>query len=218
MSTPARPSLPAGLYALCDDTVRPELDVVDKAQLLLKGGVKVMQLRLKKTPVRKAVIAARSVVELCRLKGAVCLVNDRADWALVSDAHGVHVGDEDLLPKDARKVIGDPGLVGVTCRGPEDIVNAQRAGADYAGVGPVFATTTKRVAVPPMGLGRLAEIVAASPLPIVAIAGITLENIEAVARAGVHCAAVGSDLYRTNDIPARVQALSEAFARGRVWA
>ena len=218
MSTPARPSLPAGLYALCDDTVRPELDVVEKAHLLLKGGVKVLQLRMKKAAGRAAIVAAQSVAELCRLKGALCIVNDRADWALVSGAHGVHVGIDDLSAREARLVVGPTGIVGVTCRSEHDIAEAIHAGADYAGLGPVFFTRTKTVPADPLGVERLGEIVRRVSLPVVAIAGITLENITAVARAGAHCAAVGSDLYRTDDIPARVRALSEAFARGRVSA
>lgn len=218
MSTPARPTLPAGLYALCDDTLRPELDVLDKARLLLEGGVKIMQLRLKRATGFQAVTTARTVAELCRLKGCVCLINDRVDWALVSRADGVHLGPEDLPADDARRLLGDDKLVGVTCRSVEDITLAMTWNADHAGVGPVFATTTKTVNAPILGVEKLKAMVPKAVLPIVAIGGITLQNIEAVARTGVRCAAVGSDLYRTDDIPARVRALMEAFARGRISA
>lgn len=218
MSTPARPTLPAGLYALCDDTLRPKLDLVDKAQLLLKGGVKVLQLRMKQTPLREAVVAARSVAELCRLKGALCIINDRVELALVSNAHGVHLGADDLAADDARRLLGEQRLVGMTTRSGDEIRIAGELGADHVGLGPVFVTTTKQVKVQPLGIERLRAITASALLPVVAIGGITLDNIEAVARAGAHCAAVGADLYRTDDIPARVRALSEAFARGRISA
>lgn len=218
MSTPARSKLPAGLYALCDDTLRPELGVVDKARLLIEGGVKVLQLRLKQTTGANAAHAARSVAELCRGCGVVCIINDRADWALLSGADGVHVGEHDLPPAEVRELLGAERIIGVTCRGLDDISDAEQAGADYAGVGPVFDTTTKQVHAAPLGLKPLAELVASAPLPIVAIAGINVFNMEAVARTGVHGAAVGSDLFATADVPARVRALSEAFARGRVSA
>ena len=217
MSTPAAPlapRLPGGLYALCDDSLRPELEIVEKARLLLLGGVRVLQLRLKRTTGRSAVTAALAVRSLCGRHGALCIVNDRVDWALLSDADGVHLGAEDLPPEDARALLGHARLVGVTTRSLEDILAAQAAGADHVGLGPVFETSTKQLDAPALGLQRLREICARSPLPIVAIAGITTQNIEAVAAAGAHAAAVGADLFRTDDIPARVRALAEAFARG----
>jgi thiamine-phosphate pyrophosphorylase len=87
-------------------------------------------------------------------------------------------------------------------------------GASYAGIGPIFETRTKRVTVGPLESERLAEIVSASPLPLVAIAGIGLSNIEAVARTGVHAAAVVSDLLLAPDVEQRARALLEAFQRG----
>jgi len=207
--------LPQGLYALCDDSVRPDLSLEEKAARLLDGGVRVMQLRMKRTPVREALSAARAVVARCREAGAVCLINDRVDWALLSGAHGVHVGDEDLPPEDARALLGPGRLVGVTTRSLEMVKAARAAGADYAGLGPVFPTGTKVVNAPPLGLEALRRIVAESPLPLVAISGIRLENLEAVAATGVHGAAVASDLLAAPDIAEQARRLGQAFERGR---
>src|SRR5262245_47707472 len=151
--------LPHGIYGLCDDTVRQDLPVDRQAALLLEGGIRVLQLRLKRTPAREAVEACRAAVERCRAAGALCLVNDRVDWALLSGADGVHVGDEDIPPEDARALLGPSRLVGVTVRDAQMARAAARAGADYAGVGPVFATATKRVSAPVMGTERLAAVV-----------------------------------------------------------
>ncbi len=129
MNAPVRPSLPRGLYVLCDDTLRPELPLRQKAAGLLAGGAKVVQLRMKRTPLREAVAVAREVVAACRRAGAVCLVNDRVDLALLSGAHGVHVGDEDLPAEEARALLGPEALVGVTVRGLEDACAAREAGA-----------------------------------------------------------------------------------------
>ncbi|HEX4620985.1 MAG TPA: thiamine phosphate synthase, partial [Myxococcaceae bacterium] len=85
--------LPSGLYALCDDGVRPEVEMAQKARWLLEGGVQVLKVRYKRTAERRALDELGRVVGLCREAGAVCLVNDRVDWALAVEADGAHVGD-----------------------------------------------------------------------------------------------------------------------------
>jgi thiamine-phosphate pyrophosphorylase len=212
----ASQELPGGLYAVCDDGVRPELSLVRKSELLLEGGARVIQLRMKRTPPREALAAARQVGSLCRAVRAVCLVDDRVDLALIADADGVHLGDEDLPARRARALLGPGRIVGVTVRDAKMAQEAARAGADYVGLGPVFATATKRVNALVLGLKAFAEIARQCPLPVVAISGIGLSNIGSIARAGAHGAAVISELLNAADIPAQARALSDAFAAGRV--
>lgn len=214
MNAPARPPLPRGLFALCDDSLRPELPLADKAARLLEGGARLLQLRMKHTPLREALAAARAVVRAAHASGALVLVNDRVDLALLSGADGVHVGEEDLPPEAARALLGPARLVGVTVRSAEGARAARAAGADHVGLGPVFATRTKAVAAPALGLARLAEEVRASPLPVVAIGGVGLANIAEVAAAGAHCAAVASDALLARDVAEQVRALIAAFDRG----
>lgn len=211
MSTP----LPDGLYALCDDTVRPELSLEEKARLLLEGGVRVMQVRIKRTPVERALEALRTIVSACREAGALCLVNDRVDFALLVRAHGVHLGDEDLPAAEARTLLGPDALIGVTVRDGAGARKAAADGADYVGLGPIFATSTKKVALSPLGLEHLASVCRESPLPVVAIAGIHRGNIASVARAGAHGAAVVSDLLGASDLPAAARELQQAFVSAR---
>jgi thiamine-phosphate pyrophosphorylase len=206
---------PAGLYALVDDGVLPELSLVDQARALLSAGVEVLQLRVKQMPLRTWAAQARDVVHACESAGAVCLVNDRVDVALVSGAHGVHLGEEDLSPEDARRVLPPHARIGVTVRDLAGAVAAERAGADYVGVGPVFETRTKQVHAPVLGVARLADLVRECPLPVVAIGGIGLANISQVASAGVHSAAVLSDLLCAPDIPEQARRLGAAFWQGR---
>jgi len=206
--------LPGGLYAVCDDGVRRELSLVRKGELLLDGGVRVIQLRMKRTAPREALDSARRVCSLCRSAGAVCLIDDRVDLALMADAHGVHLGDDDLPAGSARAILGTKRIVGVTVRNAKAAQQAARSGADYAGVGPVFATATKRVDAALLGLEAFAAIARECPLPVVAISGICLSNIGKVAQAGAYGAAVISDLLDAADIPARARALSRAFAAG----
>ena len=212
---PLRP-LSAGLYALCDDSLVPASALVETAQTMLDGGVRTLQLRWKHVTSREAVPMAREIVVRCEEHQAVCLVNDRVDWALVTGAHGVHLGDSDLPLLEARKLLGPSALIGRTVRTWDDIVRAQRDGADHVGLGPVFATRTKQVEAEPIGVEGLRACVARSPLPIVAIAGITLDRIEAVAGTGVWAAAVGSDLQVSGNVADRARALANAFERGRV--
>ena len=206
--------LPRGLYAVLDDGVRPDLTLVEQAQVLARAGGRVAQVRCKRGPGRTAWASVQGAVAVLRAAGVVTLVNDRVDWALLSGADGVHVGEEDLPPREARRLLGPDRIVGVTVRGAAGAREAAAAGASYVGLGPVFATRTKEVPAPVLGLERLRAEVQGSPLPVVAIGGIGLETVTAVARAGVHGVAVVSDLWAGGDPTARVEALQRGFLLG----
>src|SRR5262249_2601946 len=151
---------------------------------------RVIQLRMKLTPAVAALGLAREIAALCRQYEALCLINDRVDYALMSRSAGVHLGAEDLPVDEARKLLGTAAIIGATVRGAEGIVAAQKAGADYVGLGPVFDSKSKIGHAPALGIDNLRQIVARSPLPVIAISGINLSNIEMVAATGVHGAAV----------------------------
>jgi len=202
------------VYAVLDDGVRPDLTLVEQAQVLARAGVRVAQVRCKRGPGRTAWASVQGAVAVLRAAGVVTLVNDRVDWALLSGADGVHVGEEDLPPREARRLLGPDRIVGVTVRGAAGAREAAAAGASYVGLGPVFATRTKEVPAPVLGLERLRAEVQGSPLPVVAIGGIGLETVTAVARAGVHGVAVVSDLWAGGDPTARVEALQRGFLLG----
>lgn len=194
--------LPRGLYALIDDGLRPEVSVPQKAQWAIEGGASVVQLRLKHTSDGRALEWVRAVVAMARVP---VIVNDRVDLCLAGGAAGVHLGDDDLPVEVARQLLGSAALIGRTVRGLADIERARTAGADHVGLGPIFSTTTKAVNAEPLGLERFAQIVGQSALPVVGIAGITLETFAAVARAGAHCAAVGSALLNAPDVAQRAR-------------
>jgi thiamine-phosphate pyrophosphorylase len=206
--------LPRGLYAVLDDGGGADLPLAEQARVLARAGVRVAQVRCKRAVGRAAWEAVRGAVGALRQAGVVALVNDRVDWALLSGADGVHVGDHDLPPSEARRLLGPDRLVGVTVRGATGAREAAAAGASYVGLGPVFATRTKEVPAPVLGLERLRSEVQGSPLPVVAIGGIGLETVGAVARTGVHGVAVVSDLWAGEDPASRVHALQRAFLLG----
>ena len=215
MSTLPRPArFPGGLYALCDDSVRPEIPLSQKARRILDGGARVLQLRVKRTPAREAIAALREILDMARSAGARCVVNDRVDFALIAGADGVHLGDTDLPVEDARRLLGLKAIIGRTARDMKGVEAAHRAGADYVGLGPIFPTATKTVDHSSLGLETLRAVASASPLPIVAISGIALQNIADVAAAGPHGAAVASDLLNAPDIADHARRLVAGFERG----
>jgi len=198
-----------GLYAIVGGA-----DPVAQSRAAIAGGAAVVQVRLKDRPSGEILEIARRVIEVARGR-ALVLVNDRADLAALAGADGVHVGDEDLPPADARRVVGPDRLVGRTARTLEEARAAVAGGADHVGFGPVHATRTKALAVPPRGLGPLREVCGALGAPVVAIGGIDLAGIGAVAAAGAACAAVVDALFGAGDAEANARALAEAFAVGR---
>lgn len=199
----------AGLYAIVGGPDAPAA-----ARAAIEGGAAVVQVRVKDGPAGLFLEAARAIVALARGR-ALVLVNDRADLALLSGADGVHVGDEDLPPAEARRLVGPDLLVGRTCRTLDEARAALREGADHVGFGPIFASRSKALAVEPRGLATLAEVAAALPAPVVAIGGIGLGEVEAVARAGAACAAVIEALFGAGDPAENARRLAAAFAAGR---
>jgi len=206
---PERLARLSGLYAIVGDR-----DPVSRAAAAVDGGASVVQVRMKGAPAAEILEVSRRIVALARGR-ALVLVNDRPDIALLAGADGVHLGDEDLPPAEARALLGEQSLVGRTSRTVEEGRAALAAGADHLGFGPVFPSATKPLPVTPRGLPALAEACAALPAPVVAISGITLENVAEVARAGAAAAAVIGDLFERGDVRARAEALVRAFASGR---
>ncbi len=207
--------LPRGLYALLDDSVRAELPLIEKARAVIEAGVGVLQLRLEQTNDRLALPLIREVLALAASRGVKVIVNDRVDLALAAGAHGVHLGADDLPVDVARRLLGPDALIGATTRSLAQIEEAQALGADHVGLGPIFSTTTKVVAHPPLGLEVFARIARRSPLPVVGIAGITLATIGQVGAAGAWGAAVASDLLNADDLVSRARALQGAFSGSR---
>jgi thiamine-phosphate pyrophosphorylase len=192
-----------------------DFDVHDASALdLLAGvvdaGVDAIQVRAKSLTDAELFGFTRALVDRLAGMHAVVIVNDRVDIALAAAAHGVHLGLDDL-PVAAVRALTPPGfLVGATCRSAEHAETARSAGADYAGVGPIYTSTTKQGLPAPIGLDRLAE--AARVLPAVAIAGITPERVNEVRAAGAHGVAVASAICRAPDPPAAARRIVAALS------
>ncbi|MDP3890400.1 thiamine phosphate synthase [Nocardioides sp.] len=175
------------------------VDVTDDVALLpdLAGaGVDGFQVRAKSLADGALVSFTRGVIEAVRPHGAVVVVNDRVDVALAGGADGVHLGRTDLPVADARRIA--PGLlVGATCRSRDHAAEAARDGADYAGIGPVFASASKRGLPDPLGVPAVET--AAGELPLVAIGGISVADVPALRAAGAHGVAVIAAIWGARD-------------------
>ena len=158
----------------------------------LRGGATSVQLRDKQAADEDLLISAGNILDLCRHAQALCLINDRLDVARLAGADGCHLGPEDLAISDARRIWPLPGILGFSAGSPEEAVQGAAAGADYLGVGPVFATGTKADAGEPLGPTGLSAVVEATGLPVVAIGGITPENAAACISAGASGVAVAA--------------------------
>lgn len=204
-----------GLYAIVDGSAaRRPLELVEA---FLRGGAAVVQLRLKEISGRELWELAREAAALCRRRDALLLVDDRPDVARAAGADGVHLGQDDLPPAAAREIVGGDALIGISTHSDAEIDAALAARADYLGFGPVFETRSKPGAVLPMphGLGGLERAVRrASPVPVVAIGGLTAGSAAGVSRAGAACVAAIGELCHAPDPEKAARALAEAFARG----
>ena len=208
-------SLPR-LYAivdveLCAAAGRPPLDVV---RAFLSAGVRLIQLRAKTWDSGPFLDLAHASVAESRAAGATLIVNDRADVAALAGAHGLHVGQDDLAPLDARRVVGDASCLGLSTHTDTQWTVALDAPISYVAIGPVFGTGTKATGYQPVGVEtvrRIGVAAAARGLPVVAIGGITLDRAASVIAAGASSVAVISGLM-SGSPEAQARAFIQAVA------
>jgi thiamine-phosphate pyrophosphorylase len=181
--------------------------VVDVVRAALRGGAPAIQLRMKDAAAREMTEIARALLAETRAAGALLFINDRVDVALAAGADGAHVGQDDLPVAAARRIAPPGFLLGVSAETVELARAAQADGADYVGVGPVYATGSKADAGDAVGTERIAQVAAAVRIPVVGIGGITVDNAPPVIHAGAAGVAVISAVMRADDPAAAVRAL-----------
>ncbi|HWR40929.1 MAG TPA: thiamine phosphate synthase [Patescibacteria group bacterium] len=201
----SRPMLPNGLYCLTGmdfSRGRSNREVVEK---MLEAGVRVIQYREKELPSGQKYRECLEIREMTRRAGALMIVNDDIAIAILVAADGVHIGQDDLPLEQVRHLVGPHMLIGLSTHSRQQAIDAANRGADYIGVGPVFATATKADAAAAIGLEGLKDIAAAVNIPVVAIGGIKEQNVVEVLRNGADCAAIISDIVGADDIVAKVR-------------
>ena len=180
------------LYLVTDRALSLGRSTVEVVRAAIRGGVSCVQLREKGCSTREFMDEARLLKALLVGTGVPLFINDRLDVALAVGADGVHLGQNDLAIADARRLVGNRMIIGISAESVADAVRAEAEGADYIGASPVFTTPTKTDTAPPLGLDGLRAIRRAVQLPLVAIGGINADNAAAVLRAGADGLAVVS--------------------------
>ncbi len=181
------------LYLVLDpDLCRGAEGMLRTTEEALEGGVTIVQLRAPTWKKRALAACARDLLEMLRPRGIPLIINDHADVAAAVGADGLHVGQDDLSSADARRIIGPDMILGLSAGNVDEVRGVDPALVDYLGIGPVWATATKKDAGAAVGLEGLASLSAASPLPVVAIGGIGASNAADVMRTGVDGIAVVS--------------------------
>jgi thiamine-phosphate pyrophosphorylase len=209
-----RPSLDLRLNAILDPERAGRHDLLDLARAVAAGGATLVQLRDKKSDTRAMVEQAGAIKAILAPFNIVFVVNDRIDVALAARADGVHIGPDDMTPEDARQLLGQDAIIGVSIKTVAAAEAAPVGLIDYAGVGGVYATLSKEQKTPPIGIDGFARVVGAlhrraPALPIVGIAGIDAGNAGAVMGAGADGVAVISALSGSRDAAAAARTLRE---------
>lgn len=188
------------------------LPVLAQAEACLRAGVPLLQLREKTLGGAALLELARGLVAACERAGALLLVNDRPDVARLAGAHGVHLGQEDVPPQDARRIVGPGALVGASAHDEAELTRAAGQGADYLGFGTLYPSATKP-GLPAQGLVRLRALAPACPLPIYGIGGVGAANAGEVLAAGAHGVAVSSAVLDAPDPERAAAELVQAVQR-----
>ena len=205
-----RIEIPKGIYGITGDNFSNGRSNYFCVEEMIKGGIKIVQYRAKTKDTREKVKEAREIRELCRKNGVIFIVNDNVDIALLVNADGVHIGQEDMHPDDVRKLIGDNKIIGLSTHSEKQGMEAYKnPNVDYIGVGPIFPTTTKDTT--PVGLGYLEYAVKNLDLPFVAIGGIKAHNIDAIIAKGAQRVCLVSEIVGADSISDMARNLQEKF-------
>lgn len=194
------------LYAITDPGYADRMPLEQQVEAAIRGGITCLQLRDKTASKEDFRRQAISVKQITDAAGIPLIINDYVDIAAEINAAGVHIGQKDMKLTEARAILGPDKIIGVSARTVELALQAQKDGASYLGVGAVFGTTTKLDAKP-LEMETLKSICAAVSIPVVAIGGISEQNVEKLTGTGISGAAVVSAVFGQPDIEAACQRL-----------
>lgn len=203
------------LYVVTDSDLSRGRTDAEIARLAYEGGADAVQLRMKNADGRSMLAQAKEIARAAEEYNRFFFVNDRVDIAMASGADGVHLGQSDIPVEDARRMMGDDAIIGVSVHTVEQAREAIDGGADYLGVGSIFTTATKADAVQAIGLGVVFQITQEFDVPVVAIGGINRGNIQDVIRAGADSAAVVSAVVAQDDPAAAAHELRDLILKVR---
>ena len=200
------------LYVITDEGIAGGLSHAEIAQRAIAGGADVIQLRDKVCGCRELIRIGRTIREITKKSGTLFIINDRLDVALACGADGVHLGQDDICAVVARQLSPPGFIIGISVGTVAEAVRAEKDGADYIALSPVFSTTSKYNAGPGHGLEVLRQIRRNVSLPIIAIGGINRDNVREVITAGANSVAVISGVVGCPDITFAARELKNCIA------
>ncbi len=201
-------------FYLATDSVHSRKGTLDDVEKALEAGCTIVQYREKEKNTKEMIEEALQIKNLCGER-AVFLVNDRIDVALAVDADGVHIGQDDMPFETSRKILGNSKIIGLTVHNIDEAVEAESMGADYIGLSPVFETGTKKDAGRACGTGMIKQVRKHVSLPIVAIGGITKDNVVEVIKAGADAAVAISSVVCAADVYEEVRDFREIIKEAK---
>lgn len=190
--------IPLGLYGITAENFANGRSNLECVREMIKGGIKIIQYREKYKSMKEKAKEAKEIAKICKDNGVIFIVNDHVDIALLCDADGVHIGQDDMDISDVRKLMGKEKFIGVSTHAPMQALKACKEGADYIGVGPIFPTTTKDTK--PVGLSYLKWVVENIKIPFIAIGGIKKYNIDDILNTGAKRVCLVSEIVSSDDI------------------
>lgn len=203
------------LHVITDTTIQSRFTHAQLAEMAIKGGADTVQFRQKVGTTRSLLKAAQEVQTICARHSVPLIMNDRADIALAVGSAGVHFGQDDLPVSVGRRLFPPRSIIGASARTEVKIMEAITEGADYIGFGPIRQTSSKPDAEAPKGLDALARMCEIAQCPVIAIGGITVEDVYDVIRAGAHGVAVISAVCGEPDPLAATQRLVAEIHRAK---
>ncbi len=202
------------LHILTDIVLQSRFSHTKLTSLAIAGGADTIQFRQKSGSTREMIEIARQMKQLCAEADVTFIVNDRVDVAIAAEADGIHLGQDDLPIPLAREMLGGNRIIGGSASTIEEAQRCISEGADYVGLGPVYYTNSKKDTGPVRGVAFLKRVVEAISLPVIAIGGVSLEDIPELLRAGVHGIAVISAVCCQEDPEQATRALYQALHTG----
>ncbi len=199
--------LPKGIYGITGEKFAAGRSNIECVKSMIDGGIKIIQYREKEKSIRKKIEEIIEIRKMCRENNVIFIVNDHVDIAILVDADGVHVGQDDMDISYVRKLIGENKIIGRSTHCLEQAKQAVLDKADYIGVGPIFKTTTKDK--DPVGLEYLEEVVKNINIPFVAIGGIKESNIESVKKLGATTICLVSEIVGAENIIEKIKKLNK---------
>lgn len=188
-----------GLYFITDSTLTKKT-VIEDVKSAIKGGVKIVQYREKNVDTKQIIEEAKEIKSICKKNNVLFLINDGIDVALAVDADGVHLGQEDMPYKYARKLLWNNKIIGLSAHSSKEALQNEKIGADYTSIGPIYYTTTKKDAKAPIGLEPIRQLKSRLKIPFIAIGGINETNIDDVLKAGAKNVAIISGIVAKDNV------------------